>query len=123
MTVEAADGGGCWSFLTNHGHVLLALYRDPELRQREIAAQVGITEGRVHGILHDLERCGYVRIERVGRRNRYVIDGSLGFRHPLEDGHSVGELLERLAPVGPAGQARPVRPARQVETAGAGATG
>ncbi len=86
-----------WTFLTNHGHVLLTLYRDPNLLQRQIADQVGITEGRVHGILSDLHEGGYIHIERRGRRNHYVVDTSLSLRHPVEAGHSVGELLAQLA--------------------------
>jgi DNA-binding MarR family transcriptional regulator len=33
-----------WTFLTNHAHVLLAIARDPDLRLRDIAELVGITE-------------------------------------------------------------------------------
>lgn len=89
--------GRCWTFLTNHGHVLLALYRNPDLRQRDIAELVGITEGAVQRILHELQDGGYVRADRVGRRNHYTVETSLGLRHPIEDGHRVGELLEALA--------------------------
>lgn len=88
-----------WSFLTNHGHVLLALHRDPNLRQRDIAYIVGMTEGAVHSILADLQECGYVTAAKVGRRNRYAVDLSLEMRHPLEAGHAVGDLLELLVPV------------------------
>lgn len=88
-----------WSFLTNHSHVLLALYRDPELRQRDLAQLVGITQGAIQRILHDLEADGYLDVERVGRRNRYTVHPELGLRHPLERNHTIGELLERLAPV------------------------
>ncbi len=90
--------GGNWTILTNHGHVLLALYRNPDLRQRDIAHGVGITEGAVQRILAELEAAGYVTVERVGRRNRYLVDASLGLRHPIEDGHCIGEVLEQLAP-------------------------
>ena len=88
-----------WTFLTNHGHVLLSLYRNPDLRQKDLARMVGITEGAVHRILAELQQSGYIGVERVGRRNHYAVDSSLGLRHPLESGHSVGEVLERLAPV------------------------
>lgn len=88
-----------WSFLTNHGHVLLALYRNGDLRQREIARLVGITEGAVHRILTELDECGYIDVERIGRRNHYRVNLSLGLRHPVEAGHCVGELLESLGPV------------------------
>ncbi|MEM7273196.1 MAG: winged helix-turn-helix domain-containing protein [Actinomycetota bacterium] len=95
---EGRPDGGNWTFLTNHGHVLLALYRDGDLRQRDIARLVGITEGAVHRILHDLNDCGYIDVERVGRRNHYRVNPSGSLRHPIEAGHCIGDLLERLAP-------------------------
>src|SRR3712207_6994528 len=33
-----------WTFLTNHAHVLLCVARDPGIRHRDVAQQVGITE-------------------------------------------------------------------------------
>jgi len=86
-----------WTFLTNHAHVLMAISRDPELRQRDIAHVVGITPGAVVRILHDLEENGYVSVERIGRRNRYHINGDATLRHPLEAKHSVRDLIESLS--------------------------
>ena len=86
-----------WTFLTNHAHVLIAIARDPELRQRDIAHVVGITPGAVVRILHDLEENGYVTSERIGRRNRYQINADVTLRHPLEAHHSVGDLITSLA--------------------------
>ncbi len=83
-------------FLTNHGHVLLTLYRNPDLRQRDIGALVGITEGAVQRILHDLEDGGYVEVRKVGRRNHYEVHPEHSLRHPLEADHTVGELLGQL---------------------------
>ena len=91
-----------WTFLTNHAHVLLALYRQPDLRQRDIARLVGVTEGAVQRILTDLEHAGYLDAERIGRRNRYRVHPDLSLRHPLESHHRVGELLDTLAPERPA---------------------
>lgn len=85
-----------WTFLTNHAHVLLAVHRNPELRQRDISYQVGITTGAVQRILHELEDGGYVRRTRVGRRNTYEVLADKPLRHPLEDGHTVADLLTTL---------------------------
>jgi DNA-binding MarR family transcriptional regulator len=85
-----------WTIFTNHGHVLVAVSRDPDLRQREIADLVGITEGAVQRILHELEQAGYIRAERVGRRNRYMIVADQPLRHPLERDHTVGEILRSV---------------------------
>ncbi|MGA9277749.1 helix-turn-helix transcriptional regulator [Ilumatobacter sp.] len=86
-----------WTFLTNHAHVLIAISRDPELRQRDIAYVVGVTPGAVVRILHDLDEGGYVTTERVGRRNRYHVNRDAPLRHPLEASHSVGDLLDTVA--------------------------
>lgn len=90
------DGQG-WTFLTNHTHVLLAVHHQPELRQREIAELVGITEGAVQRIIGELEEAGYLQRERIGRRNRYRVQPDLPLRHPLESHHTIGELLQQLA--------------------------
>lgn len=86
-----------WTFLTNHAHVMVAISRDPELRQHDIAHVVGITPGAVVRILHDLEQNGYVTAERVGRRNRYHLNTEIRLRHPLEADHTVGELIASIA--------------------------
>lgn len=85
-----------WTFLTNHAHVLIAIGRNPEIRQRDIAYVVGITVGAVTRIVHDLEEGGYLRHERIGRRNRYEVVANKALRHPLESQHTVEELLSTL---------------------------
>ena len=85
-----------WTFLTNHAHVLIAIGRNPEIRQRDIAYAVGITVGAVTRIVNDLEAGGYLRHERVGRRNRYEVVANKALRHPLESQHTVEELLTTL---------------------------
>ncbi|HUW02218.1 MAG TPA: winged helix-turn-helix domain-containing protein [Acidimicrobiales bacterium] len=94
-TNQSIDDGK-WTFLTNHGHVLVALSRDAELRQRDIADLVGITEGAVQRILHELTEAGYLEVRRVGRRNTYEVHAEFGLRHPLEAGRTVGDLLTAL---------------------------
>lgn len=98
MTAEPThEGTPSWTFLSNHGHVLVCLALDPEARLRDIAPRVGITERATQAIIRTLEEAGYVRTERVGRRNRYQVRGDLPFRHPLESGVSVGEFLRLVA--------------------------
>ena len=95
---SAFDGQptGGWTFLTNHGHVLLTIARDPEIRLREIAAQVGITERAAQAIVADLVEGGYLSRTRVGRRNNYEVHGELPLRHPVEREHEVGALVDLL---------------------------
>jgi DNA-binding Lrp family transcriptional regulator len=88
---------GSWTFLTNHSHVLICIARDPRVRLREVAEQVGITERAVQGIVRDLEDAGCLERIRVGRRNRYRLDPSRPMRHPVEGQHSVADLLSTFA--------------------------
>ena len=82
-----------WTFLSNHGHVLVHLSRNPESKIREIADAVGITERRAQTILADLEDAGYVLITRVGRRNSYAVNSKKKFRQPAEANRPISELL------------------------------
>ena len=95
-TDRTFDGERTWTFFTNHAHVMIAISRDPELRQRDIAQLVGITEGAVQRILHELEESGYLIRERIGRRNRYHIVADLPLRHPLEIDRSVDDILRTV---------------------------
>jgi hypothetical protein len=94
---QPAPGQGAssrpWTFLSNHGHVLVHVSREPRARLREVAASVGITERSAQAILADLEQGGYVTKVRVGRRNHYEVHPELAFRHPAEAGRPVGDLL------------------------------
>jgi DNA-binding MarR family transcriptional regulator len=86
-----------WTFLTNHAHVLLAIAAEPDLRLRDIAARVGITERAAQRIVAELEEAGYLEIRREGRRNSYRVQRNRHLRHPAEQHHRIGELIEVLA--------------------------
>ncbi len=86
-----------WTFLTNHAHVLLAVARTPDLRLRDIAELVEVTERTAMQIIVDLEEDGYLTRERQGRRNHYRINHGNPLRHPLEEHHHIDDLLRALA--------------------------
>jgi hypothetical protein len=86
-----------WSFLTNHGRILLCVAHDPEVRLRDIAASLNITERSAFGILADLAAAGYVVKEKDGRRNRYHIQAHLPLPEPVGRESTVGEVLALLA--------------------------
>ncbi|RBY80992.1 transcriptional regulator [Geodermatophilus sp. TF02-6] len=79
--------------MTNHGHVLLTVARDPDVRVNDVADRVGITPRAALLILRDLEDAGYLRRERVGRRTHYTIEAHRPFRHPTTASHEVDDLL------------------------------
>jgi DNA-binding IclR family transcriptional regulator len=85
-----------WTFLTNHAHVLLLLSRDPDLRMRDLAEAVGITERAVHRIVHELTESGYLEVEKMGRRNHYRVRATRPMRHPVERGACVADLLHLI---------------------------
>lgn len=85
---------GQWTFLTNHGHVLVCLAREPDARMRDVAAEVGITERAVQQIVRDLVVEGYVLKEKDGRRNRYRVQRRAHFRHELESRVDLGSFLD-----------------------------
>ena len=92
----AVAPGRRWTFLSNHGHVLVCLARDPDARLRDVAALVGVTERAVQKILADLDAAGVVERRREGRRNRYRMRTDRPLRHPLEAHRTVAALLGML---------------------------
>jgi DNA-binding IscR family transcriptional regulator len=85
-----------WTFLSNHSHVLIALAKDPDLRIRDLAVEVGITERAVAQILTDLQSARVLSRRRVGRRNVYFVNANAPLRHAVEAHRTVGDIL-RLA--------------------------
>lgn len=86
-----------WTFLTNHAHVLICVAQDSNIRLRDVAERVGITERAAQRIVADLVEAGYLERSREGRRNAYSLNPDLPLRHPLERSHSVGEIIAVLA--------------------------
>ena len=86
-----------WTFLSNHGHVLVAIAKNPDVRVAEIADLVGIGERAAVRIVQDLIDGGYLIRTKVGRRNSYSIDYSRTLRHPLESEHAISEIFLGLS--------------------------
>jgi hypothetical protein len=92
----ASQAPPAWTFLTNHGHVLVCIAQHSDIRISRIADLVGIGERAAHRIVGDLVRDGYVLRKKDGRRNTYAVDFSQPLRHPLESGHTIGEIFRVL---------------------------
>jgi DNA-binding IclR family transcriptional regulator len=88
-----------WSFLTIHARVLICIARDPNMRLRDVAVTVGITERTAFKVVVDPTEAGYVVKERDGRRNRYRVEAQMPLGEPAAGERTVGELLDLL--VGP----------------------
>ncbi|HEY6835947.1 MAG TPA: winged helix-turn-helix domain-containing protein [Gaiellaceae bacterium] len=88
------------SLVTNHGQVLACIAADPNVRLRDIADNVGITERTAAQIVGELEHAGYLTKTRVGRRNRYRIDAERKVRTAslasMTVAQAIAVLLEAL---------------------------
>lgn len=82
--------------MTSHGAMLIEVARTPDATVRELADRAQLTERQAHRVLSDLVEGGYVERERVGRRNRYRVNGAAPMRHPSVASHRIGELLDVL---------------------------
>ena len=96
-----------WSFLTNHGRVLLCIAQNPDIRLREIATDLGITERHAYAIVTDLTEAGYVVKEREGRRNRYQVQSHMALPELPDREHAIGDVLDVLT--GHRAKRRPTR--------------
>jgi predicted transcriptional regulator len=81
------------TFLTNYAHVLLLIARESNVRMRELATTVGITERAVQRIVEDLTSSGYLTVTKEGRRNHYEVLTNKPLRHPLAKHCNVGDLI------------------------------
>jgi predicted transcriptional regulator of viral defense system len=88
--------------LTNHGHALLCVARSPDVRLRDIADCIGVSERAAHAIVCELEAAGYVTRHRRGRCNVYELHPEAPLRDELADGAHVGDLVGALAAPGAA---------------------
>ena len=97
--------GGChmqqentpkWTFITNHGLVLSYIFHNTTSTAREIANYIGVTERTTHKIISDLEDEGYIKRNKIGRRNVYNVDPQLPLRHHTKTDIMVEDLLESL---------------------------
>lgn len=86
-----------WSFITNHARALLFIASHPDVRLRDLAAAMDVTERTAYGIVTDLAEAGYVIKEREGRRNRYHIQDHLPLRNTIGRERTIGEVLDLLA--------------------------
>src|SRR5512132_1099445 len=95
-SMSSDKDGKPWRFVTNHTQVLLCIARDGDVRLRDLATMVGITERAAQRIVADLIEAGFVERRRVGRRNRYLVNREAAMRHPAQYDHEIGELLDVL---------------------------
>ena len=85
-----------WTFLTNHTQVLLCIAQDIDVRLRDVAEKVGITERAAQRIVADLVEAEIIDRRRVGRRNHYLVNRKAAMRHAAQAEQPIGPLLDLL---------------------------
>lgn len=88
-----------WTFLTNHAHVLLCISEEPNIRLRDLANRIEISERAVKRIVADLEMGGYISREKNGRRNHYEVYVQAPMRGPVSRSMEIGALLSAMLPM------------------------
>jgi predicted ArsR family transcriptional regulator len=86
-----------FKFLTNHALALLCIAEEPEMRIRDIAHDLEITERAAQRIIGDLVQSGYVERDRIGRRNRYALAEHMPVSLPVQRVATLGSLLGALS--------------------------
>jgi DNA-binding transcriptional regulator YhcF (GntR family) len=85
-----------WSFITNHGLVLLYILRNAQCTMREMSVALDVTERTIKRVLEDLKEAGYVTWEKTGKGNIYKINSTKGLRHEFTREVVIGDLLNLL---------------------------
>jgi DNA-binding IclR family transcriptional regulator len=93
---EVRPEARAFAFLTNHGKALLLIAQDPQIRIRDIARLLDITERATQSIVSDLDRAGYLNRQRVGRRNHYSVSTHLPLGLPTQRDTDIRSLLTIL---------------------------
>ena len=85
-----------WTLITSHGSTLMLIARNQQITTREVASRLGLAERSVLRIIKDLEQEGYIRKQKVGRRNHYEVKMETPMRRPEMHHVPVGDFLELL---------------------------
>jgi predicted transcriptional regulator len=94
----AAKPATRFALLTNHAYVLMIIAQKSDVRMREIAVIIGITERAVQRIIEELTSTGYIAVTKAGRRNRYQLRMEHPLEHPVEHNRNLGDLLRFMLP-------------------------
>ena len=84
-----------WTFVTAHASTLMHIAHDPCNTIRVLAQRIHLTERSIHRIIRDLERDGYIRKTKLGRRNCYEVVAQHQV-HGNAPAATVGDLVQLL---------------------------
>lgn len=76
--------------------VLMCIAKQPDVRVRDLAERVGVTERSITRAISDLERSGVVYRVRLGNRNRYLIDLERPLDATMATDQTVGDFVKMV---------------------------
>jgi DNA-binding IscR family transcriptional regulator len=82
-----------WTFLSNHGHVVVQLAKNPDITLAELARVIGVTERHISSVLNDLKEAGYIEVIKEGRKNSYRVLVEMPLRHSAESHKTLQDVL------------------------------
>jgi hypothetical protein len=115
MTIDDGFDGRAWSLVSNHGHALICIAQQPDIRLWELAQTIGVRERSAQRIVNQLVEAGYLtrhQHDKHGARLSYTVNRDHHLRRPHLQAYTVGDLLDTFA-----------RPPTGAETGGAGSRG
>ncbi len=96
-SVDRQDRGtweGTWSLISNHGHALICIAQQPDIRIWEIAERIGIRDRSAQRVVNQLVDAGYLIRHRDGATVTYTVQRDHHLRRPHLHAYTVGDLLD-----------------------------
>jgi len=97
MTIDDYGEGRAWSLLSNHGHALICLAQQPDMRLWELAQTIGIRERSAQRIVNQLVEAGYLTRQQHDRhraRSSYTVNRDMHLRRAHLGTYTVGDLID-----------------------------
>jgi hypothetical protein len=85
-----------WSFLTLHALAFFRIAQDQEIRIRDLAESLAVTERCAFGVVNDLVEGGYISKSKAGRRNRYEINTEKSLIDLHGERHALGDIVAQF---------------------------
>ncbi|MBI4188892.1 MAG: MarR family transcriptional regulator [Chloroflexi bacterium] len=86
-----------WTFITNHGAVLVTITKHGKVRAADIALELGLSERTVRRIISNLTAEGYINKKREGKVNQYQLNTELPLRRPGMQDVKIRDLIETIS--------------------------
>src|SRR6185437_8953848 len=100
MTMDETFDGRAWSLLSNHGHALICIAQQPDIRLWELAQTIGVRERSAQRIVNQLVEAGYLtrhQHDGHGARLSYAVNRDHHLRRPHLRPYTVGDLLDTFS--------------------------